>query len=180
MSSNSTDHLTPSFIYYWGYISMMNYSVFNCNFCNIRKFSTFCRVNMDVRPWGHVIFMARHTGPYKSGPARPPAGQDWVRCRQRLPCLARWFGERCVPAARFGRNRGKNVEKKTTLLLLLQPTLPLCLTSLKQHHRRNDDERATSSKNTSQAGSYTLRTKSISAALVRRGVCVIYIMLWKR
>lgn len=32
--------------------------------------------------------------------------------------------------------------------------------------------------NASQAGSYTLRTKSISAALVCRGVCVIYIMLW--
>lgn len=54
----------------------------------------------------------------------------------------------------------------------------LSLTPLKQHHRRNYDERATFKMNATEAGRYTLRTKGISSAFVRRGVYVIYVMLW--
>lgn len=129
-----------------------------------------------------------------------PAWQVWVHREAQYSALSRGllssvvisvfpasrliavsFGECSVPSAHFkGVTEVKalfrlHVEKKTASFLL-QLTL-LSVTSLKQHHHRNYDERTTFSMNATQAGSHTLRTESLSSALVGRGVRGIYIML---
>lgn len=79
-SFNTFFHLLLG-IHQWkkAHLAVINCSVFNpvlfVFFCNLRNFFFFLlfRINMDVRPWRHVTFMARHVRTCTT-----PAWQVWV------------------------------------------------------------------------------------------------------